>query len=196
VAAEQGGCVLVAQHSDRFARGDGLQAQHLAELWFAVRREGVEMRTVQDDSTFTNPLLIMALGERNTEDSRRKGLAVRAGMKRAAEGGRFVGGRVPYGYRADGRGPERSLVKLPAQAKVVQTIFSDYVSGVSLRAITTALNESTPSPRGGVWRRSTVSTMLGNVVYTGKLPGDRPGKHRAIIDEDYSSALRRSAPAT
>lgn len=84
------------QHSDRFARGDGIQAQHLAELWFASRRAGVELHSVQDDSTFTNPLLAVALGERNAEDSRRKALAVKAGMARRRVKG-LVNGRAPIG---------------------------------------------------------------------------------------------------
>jgi DNA invertase Pin-like site-specific DNA recombinase len=190
VAAEGDGCILVAQHSDRFARGDGLQAQHLAELWFAVRREGVELRSVQDDSTFTNPLLIMALGERNTEDSRRKGLAVAAGMKRSAQRGKH-NGRAPYGYRHEGQGADSVLGVEPADAAVVQKLYADYVFGESLRAITQALNAAgTPSPRGARWQRSVVSRILANVVYVGKLAATGedgeplPGAHDAIVDAD------------
>src|SRR5438132_1110624 len=45
LAAEYGACVLVAQHSDRFARGGGNApgaAQHLAEVLFWARRSNVE----------------------------------------------------------------------------------------------------------------------------------------------------------
>src|SRR4051794_26215240 len=48
-AAEHGTCVLVAQHSDRFARGDGRKARHLGGLFFDMRAAGVELRSVQDD---------------------------------------------------------------------------------------------------------------------------------------------------
>ena len=89
-------CVLVVQHSDRLARGDGRTARHLGEIYFWAIKAGVELRSVQDDSTFTNPLLTFAMGERNAEDSRRKSLAVKAGMRRRAETGcgRPVAGRV------------------------------------------------------------------------------------------------------
>ena len=40
------------------------------------------LRSVQDDSTFQNPVLAVVMGERNMEDSRRKSLAVKAGMER------------------------------------------------------------------------------------------------------------------
>src|SRR4051812_3331296 len=62
-------CILVVQHSDRLARGEGLKARHLGELYFWALKAGIELRSVQDDSTFTNPLLAFAMGERNAEDS-------------------------------------------------------------------------------------------------------------------------------
>src|SRR5688572_7782944 len=48
-AAEHGAAELWVQHSDRLARGDGLTADHLAEVFFALRRQGVRLRSVQDD---------------------------------------------------------------------------------------------------------------------------------------------------
>src|SRR6266571_3857650 len=34
VARDDGACVLVVQHSNRLARGDGREAMHLAQLWW------------------------------------------------------------------------------------------------------------------------------------------------------------------
>ena len=39
-AAIKAGAELWVQHSDRLARGDGITADHLAEVWFALRRHG------------------------------------------------------------------------------------------------------------------------------------------------------------
>ena len=64
--------VLIVQHSDRLARGDGRSARHLAEIDSGAAPD-VTLRSVQDDSTFTNPLLAVALGERNAEDSAAQG---------------------------------------------------------------------------------------------------------------------------
>ena len=89
--------VILVQHSDRLARGDGRDARHLGEIYFWALKAGVELRSVQDDSTFTNPLLAFAMGERNAEDSRRKSLAVKAGMKRRREAGKHHGGPPAYG---------------------------------------------------------------------------------------------------
>ena len=38
--AERIGATLIVQHSDRLARGDGKQARHLAELFFAANSTG------------------------------------------------------------------------------------------------------------------------------------------------------------
>jgi hypothetical protein len=45
-AAITAGAELWVQRSDRLARGDGITADHLAEVWFALRRHGVRLRSV------------------------------------------------------------------------------------------------------------------------------------------------------
>jgi site-specific DNA recombinase len=176
-------CVLVVQHSDRLARGDGLQARHLGELYFWALKAGVELRSVQDDSTFTNPLLAFAMGERNAEDSRRKSLAVAAGMKRVAAAGRPSGGPRPYGYRY----VAGELVGVDAEGVIVRRIFGDFAGGQSLSAIARGLyREGVPTLRGGPWRQSTVSGILRNPVYVGRIRYDGEtfsGQHEPLIDE-------------
>ena len=49
------------------------------------------LRSVQDDSTFQNPVLAVVMGERNMEDSRRKSMAVKAGLERRRKRGLFTG---------------------------------------------------------------------------------------------------------
>ena len=146
-AAGAAPAVLVVQHSDRLARGDGRSARHLGEIYFWALRSEVELRSVQDDSTFTNPLLTFAMGERNFEDSKRKSLAVKSGMdRRAARGLHEQGGPRPYGYRyEDG---EMQVVK--AEAVVVKRVFSEYVAGASQSAIARGLQaDGILTMRGG-----------------------------------------------
>jgi site-specific DNA recombinase len=177
-------CVLVVQHSDRLARGDGLKARHLGELYFWALKAGIALRSVQDDSTFTNPLLAFAMGERNAEDSRRKSLAVAAGMKRLAQAGRPSGGPRPYGYRYE----VGELLVVDAEGVIVRRIFPEFAGGRSLSAIARNLyHEGVPTLRGGPWRQSTVSGMLRNPVYVGRIRYDGEtffGHHEPLIDED------------
>jgi hypothetical protein len=44
-AGKHGEAELWVQHSDRLARGDGKSADHPAEVFFAIRRQGVRVRS-------------------------------------------------------------------------------------------------------------------------------------------------------
>lgn len=177
-------CVLVVQHSDRLARGDGRNARHLGEIYFWSLKAGVQLRSVQDDSTFTNPLLAFAMGERNAEDSRRKSLAVKAGMRRRKEAGKPNGGPRPYGYRYEGGG----LVVVESEAVIVRRIFDEFTAGRSLTAIARGLHrDGVPTLRGRYWRQSTVSGILTNPVYVGRIRHNDEtfrGLHEPLIDEE------------
>lgn len=189
LAAEHGEAVLVALHSDRVARGAGDEpgaADHLVEVVAHLRRHGVRLRTVEDDFFADDRIgLLMAavMGQRNTEDSRRKAESVQAGMKRRAERGDFSGPR-PYGYlyAADGTG----LVLHPDETEIVRRIFEEYGAGRSLSAIARGLHDDhIPTLKGSLWRQSTVSGIVRNPVYVGKLTyrGEvLPANHEPIID--------------
>jgi DNA invertase Pin-like site-specific DNA recombinase len=191
LAAEHGECFLVALHSDRVARGAGDEpgaADHLVEVVAHLRRHGVRLRTVEDDFFADDRIgLLMAAvqGQRNTEDSRRKAESVRAGMKRRAERGMFSGPR-PYGYEyaKDGSG----LTIVPAEAEIVCRIFSEYVAGRSLSEISRRLHrDKVPTKTGALWRQSTVSGIVRNDVYVGKVTYRKKsldGVHQPIIELD------------
>jgi hypothetical protein len=88
---------LWALHSDRLARGDGRDARHAVEIALWALKQGVAVRTVQDPETFRDLLYAVVTGQRNNEDSRRKGLASAAGRRRAVERGEYTGAK-PDGY--------------------------------------------------------------------------------------------------
>lgn len=159
-------CVLVVQHSDRLARGDGRTARHLGEIYFWAIKAGVELRSVQDDSTFTNPLLTFAMGERNAEDSRRKSLAVKAGMRRRAETGKHHGGPRPFGFDSvDGE-----MRAVAGEQAIVRRIDAEFLAGKTLSAIARDLHQDgLRTAQGRMWRPSTVRTILANPVYAGRI---------------------------
>jgi len=203
LAAEHGRCVLLAQHSDRFARGAGdapAAADHLAEVMFWARRHNVELRSVQDDSNLTNPLLAFVMGERNYEDSRRKGEAVKAGIRRrVVERRQCHATWRNYGYeRRDGR-----LHAVAHEAEVVRRIYAERLAGKAKKPIARGLNtDGIPSRDGGLWSARTLTRILRNPVYVGghEFNGEVvPCDHEPIMDEATWAAVQeqeQTAPAT
>lgn len=185
LAIEHGRCVLVAQHSDRVARGGGDApgaAEHLAEVYFWASRNGVELRSVQDDGNLTNPLLAFVIGQRNHEDSRRKSEATKSGIRRrVVERGLRNGGQRPYGYRFEYGG----LVPVSHEAEVVCRIFSEVAAGRSQREIAVGLNaDGISTARGRGWSQTRISQMLDNPLYIGKLRSNDEvfdGKHEPLL---------------
>jgi DNA invertase Pin-like site-specific DNA recombinase len=205
-ATEHGGCVLVAQDSDRFARGAGDKpgaADHLGEVFFAMKRQGVVLWTARRGHLDTVRAVLD--GDRATEESARKSTAVAKGMRRRAERGGWVGGRPPFGYRhrylrrpepdddPDKPGiPTGPLVAVAQEAEVVRRVFTEYASGRGQRAIVRALDDDgVTNSTGGRFYQSQIARMLANPAYIGKVvakddEGKRTlafdGKHEAIID--------------
>ena len=168
------GSVLVVQHTDRLARGDGVTADHLVELALWARRAGVRIASVQDPGTCDGGLAFAAMmGDRNHEDSRRKGEAVKSGMARRASTGLHNGGPPKYGfeYVRDEYGrtvPDKPRRVVPAEAAIVLRIFSDYAAGVSQTAIQRRLTaEGITTTRGTAWHQGTISKLLKDPQYAG-----------------------------
>jgi DNA invertase Pin-like site-specific DNA recombinase len=196
LASEHGECALIIQHSDRLARGDGIQAAHLVEYALWAIKAGVKLRSVQDPQTFGDLLYTVVTGQRNHEDSRRKGLAVRDGLERRARKG-LVSTRPPYGYRfrqhlAD---EDAELEIVPGQAIIVRRIFAEFLAGRSMTSIARGLHrEGVRTRDGGMWRQSTITQMLPNPIYVGMIRYHDEllsGRHDPIIDSDVWARTQR-----
>ncbi len=145
VAAEHGTCMLICQHTDRLARGDGVNAMHLVEHLLWAMKTGVRIRSVQDDRTGESILDAALTGQRNFEDSARKGAATKAGMRRTIERGEWRGGIVPAGYAVqrghdDSGRPWRKLVKHPQDHVILELIWHLAAQGASVQTIALECN--------------------------------------------------------
>lgn len=220
-AEEFGEAMLVVQHSDRLARGAGDApgaADHLGELYFWARRHNIRLRSVQDDSNLEDAVRAVLIGERNTEDSRRKSEATRAGKRRRAERGDSTG-PVPFGYELepvkDGEGkvvvdqsgkPMTTGRRVPesGEAAVVRRIFALLDGGKGIGEITRWVNaHGVRTKRDNAFGRSRVREILRNPWYGGKVLGYgviRDGNHEALLpwsefDRISSKLDRGKAPA-
>jgi site-specific DNA recombinase len=178
LAMQFGAAELWAQHSDRFARGDGRSARHTVEIALWALKGNVSVRTVQDPDTFRDLLYAVVTGQRNHEDSRRKGLAMAAGRRKAALKGEYVGYR-PDGYRIAVDGDdlgrvEKRMVIDPKRREVIELIFRLGLRGRSGGQIARTLNDRgwltnfhSGRARPERWASHSVCRVLTNPRYAG-----------------------------
>jgi DNA invertase Pin-like site-specific DNA recombinase len=189
------GAALIVWHSDRLARGDGETNRHLVEILLDAMRKGYRLRSVEDDRTFESVGSAASMGDRNYEDSRRKGQAVRDGLARRRAAGKRVGGSsYALTWRRNEK-DERETIPDPDKAPVVDRINAEYLAGRPILHIVKGLNaDKIPSHRNGKWSTATVVCIIENPLYAGLVrDGERliEGQHEAIISrERYEEAMR------
>jgi DNA invertase Pin-like site-specific DNA recombinase len=136
------------------------------------------------------------------------------GRIQSVRNGNFIGQRAPYGYKKvaikEGKRTCHTLEPVPEKAAVVKRIFELYASGLGVGSVALQLDaEHVPAPIGKSWSPESISAMLANVHYLGKVKWNarptvrsvedgevvvsRPrvedylvfeGKHPAIIDQE------------
>ncbi len=171
-------------------------------------KAGVKIRCVQDDQTFDDLLFALLAGRASHHESARKGRAVAAGLKRAAERGEHRGLMVD-GYRlavdVDGGRVTKRLELDPERREPLDLIFVMALAGSSDADIVRALNAAgyftKPWKRRDVPRpftRSRVARILRNPryaglsVYRGQVVG--PGRWPAYISTaEYDRIQMRRA---
>jgi DNA invertase Pin-like site-specific DNA recombinase len=177
LAAEHGTAELWAQHSDRLARGDGRTARHAVEIALWALKRDVRVRTIQDPDTFRDLLYAVVTGQRNHEDSRRKGLASAAGRRRAVERGEYIGIKAD-GYRLAVSIEDTKVVKRleidPDRQPAIELLFRQALQGKTSGAVARKLNDAgwLTKPREAPrqpepWNSSGVLQVLHNPRYAG-----------------------------
>ena len=138
----------------------------------------------------------------------------------SVQNGNYIGQTAPYGYKKvqykEGKQKCYTLEPIPEEAAVVKMVFEMYRDGIGSVKIADKLNDMhIRTAKGGKWSRETLSTMLGNVHYLGKVKWNwrpqvksvedgqvvvsRPraeeyliyeGKHPAIIEQELWDAVQ------
>ena len=196
--------MLVAQHTSRFARGDGAKPgapKALVELYHEWARANVRGRLVENDRAMASSAAAAQQGEADHLESERKSTSVKKGMRRRArDRGKLSGGIRPYGYRWTGPKAEKRLEVVPAEAEIVRRIFNDTIAGGSQMALARTLaRERVPTMQGGAWLQATVGQMLRNPLYKGLVRNngqEYPGDHEPIVSvELWERAARMRSRA-
>ena len=200
LAAARSGAVdvVIAEALDRLTRSGG----DAWDIYDELKACGVEIHTLAEGRAET--LHIGLKGTMNALFLEELGRKTKRGLAGVARAGRHAGGSAPYGYRKVLRyGPDGlpipGLMEIdPDTAAVVRQVFSDYVAGVSPRAIAGRLNAAgVPGPRGGEWNASTINGnakrgngLLHNALYAGEMVWGRN-----VWVKDRKTGKRRSRAA-
>ena len=200
-AEKHGTAELWVWKSERLARGSGRkdEARSLLEVFTRCKRAGVTLRSVIDDAYVQDEAMVGMASKMAEKYSADLSVNVAKGMKREAKKGRHLG-PPPLGYRREGKREESRLVVVPEEAAIVRRIFSEYVAGRSLSDIAVGLHQDgVRTKKGTSWRQSTVSGIVRNPVYTGKLThrGETlDAVHEPILDADLWERAAQLVAAT
>jgi site-specific DNA recombinase len=208
-AAEERGvrCMLVVQHTDRLARGAGDApgaAQSLTEIYHAMARVNVRLRSVQNDSATENEVYIALASRQAWEESERKSKAIKDGKRRRAERGE-ANGPMKFGYDFEDPDAEKKVRVPDSDAPAVVAMFERYDGGENYSAIARWLNAqgfTTKTDRAFDFRA--VRDILTNPYYAGKIrlaSGELiDGQHEPLVSvalwERVNEKITASLPAS
>ncbi|MDR1410140.1 MAG: recombinase family protein [Oscillospiraceae bacterium] len=173
--------VLVVE-VERLARGDTIDQGIVAQTFQVTGTKIITPQKIYDpQNEFDQEYFEFGLYM-----SRREYLTIKrrllAGKAASAKEGKYLGSVPPYGYRRvkipDGKG--WTLELHPEQAPVVKQLFTWLVDGapdesgflhrLGMHAIATKLNNMGIIPaKGGLWQYSSVTKLVKNPVYMGKI---------------------------
>lgn len=109
--------------------------------------------------------------------SQEMSIAIKRGLRQSAKRGRHIGNVVPYGYV---KNAEKQLIPNATETAIVRDIFKLYLDGYGSNAIAQQLNlrgiptaTKTRKGKNTQWQGSTITNILHNEVYIGKLIAHR-----------------------
>ncbi len=163
--------ILVWKFS-RFTR----KREHAVAFKSMLRRKGVRVVSITEhaDDTPTGKLMEAIIESVDEFYSENLAQEVTRGMRESASRGFWVTSYAPFGYNRvmvqDGPKKRPTLEPDPDASRVVKRIFDLAEAGSGMTDITRTLNgEGILSPKGKLWGKTSVHTILINESYTGTL---------------------------
>lgn len=156
---------------DRLARGDTVDQGVIARAFRLSNTKIITPKKVYDptseyDEEYFEFELFMARREYKIISRR-----IQRGRIASVNDGKFIGSTPPYGYDKVKIKNAKGYTLAPNdEAEVVRTIFRMYLAGSGMTVIANALDDMHIKPRNrDTWSKSTISDILSNPVYIGKI---------------------------
>lgn len=195
--------ILVVYKDDRIGR----RMWEIGAYIMTLKSLGVDIYTVKDGciSPETNDIMgqmVLALRYGNAQKSSSDtGMRVKDTAQKLVAGGKFMGGKAPYGYRLENSGEAskhgrllKKLVIHPDEAEIVKHIY-DLSLNMEFGSVKIAkiLNENEKyrqlSPKRESWQGGTITSILTNPIYSGRVAYKRRerinGKYHILESKDW-----------
>ncbi len=176
---------------ERLARGNGADQAYISQVFqFSGTKIITPMKSYDPSNEFDEEYfefgLFMSRREYKTINRR-----LIRGRESSASEGKYISSIAPYGYERVKIPNEKgfSLRPHPNEACIVQKIFEKYLMGSGTKVIANYLNDnSVPTRHGGRWDYSTISQILTNPVYIGRI---RRGWSRQIKSIENGQVVKK-----
>lgn len=157
---------------ERLARGNGSDQAYISQVFqFSGTKIITPLKVYDPSNEFDEEYfefgLFMSRREYKTINRR----LVRGRDSSAAEG-KYINSIAPYGYRRVKLPNEKgySLEPRPEESEVIRKIFSMFLDCAGTKIIANYLNDhGVPTRHGGPWSYSTITNIITNPVYMGKI---------------------------
>lgn len=157
---------------ERLARGNSADQAYISQVFQFSETKIITPAKVYDpsnefDEEYFEFGLFMSRREYKTINRR-----LIRGRESSASEGKYLGSIAPYGYRRVKLKNEKgyTLEPDPAEGPVVRKIFELFLGQEGTKKIANALNDaSIPTRHGDLWTYATISNILTNPVYMGKI---------------------------
>ena len=166
---------IVIKDTSRLSRGDLEDIgyllkilRHTKTLVITLDRGVYDLNNDRDLDDFKRELM---RGNEYLEYTKK---VMQAGTLMSMKAGNYLGSIAPYGYKKisfkEGKTTIYTLEPIPEHAEVVKRIFTMYSKGNGANTIADTLDaEHIPAPKGKYWKPETITHMLVNVHYLGKI---------------------------
>lgn len=163
---------IVCVDIGRLSRGSSLESGYIMQILQTNNCKIITPSKTYDlqnesDEQFTDMKFMFSRYELKTITK----LLVR-GRNQSASEGKFLGSVAPYGYRIYKlRGVKGNSLRIePEEAKVVRMIYDMYgVQGIGYNTIAYQLNQMHIPSQTGTWGQTSITNILNNEVYLGKI---------------------------
>jgi site-specific DNA recombinase len=210
-AEEYGRAELWVFKSERLGRGSGRrdEARSVLEVFVEMRRAGVDLRSVEDDVYFTNPMLVGVADEMAHKYSKDLSAHVKRGMRQNRTEKGLPVGAVPHGYHAvpimvDGQPlmvkdkvVRERVIDRPGSADVYDEMCEMTEQGLTPVKIAQALNDrGLRTRRGKPWTSGNVRRVLRNDVYLGQkmypqlITPERWNRIQELLDDSTPASVQ------